>query len=486
MHPPDTASIHLKTLARRRSTIKVAERKYRIFTRQDIDRIPQLTLLPDFHRRAIKAVSAVLPFRVNSYVVEKLIDWSAVPDDPIYKLVFPQPGMLPRERLSRLMDLVDRGASEETLSREAREIQRSLNAQPGAQKELNVPFMDGRPLPGIQHKYRETVLFFPAAGQTCHSHCTYCFRWAQFTESREDRFESHETRSLVRYLRAHPEVSDVLITGGDPLVMSSEVLRHYVEPLLDPSLEHIRNIRIGTKSVTFWPHRFVTDDDSDDLLRLFEEVRASGRQLALMAHFSHPREMETKVARAAIRRIRRSGAVIRSQSPVVRGVNDSPEVWRDLWTRQVQLGVIPYYMFVARDTGAQAYFKVPLVEAVRTFGSAYRQVSGLGRTVRGPVMSCTPGKILVDGVARVAGEDVFVLRFLQGRDPAWVGRPFFAVLDPEAAWLTDLRPAFGGGEFFFEGSLRERLGRRRAEMRRYRTQQPVHWLPKAPLRPFDH
>lgn len=434
----------------------------------------------------MKAVSAVLPFRVNSYVVEKLIDWSAVPDDPIYKLVFPQPGMLPPHHLSRLLDLVDRGAPEEELSREARGVQRSLNAQPGGQKELNVPLLDGRPLQGIQHKYRETVLFFPAAGQTCHSHCTYCFRWAQFTDCTEDRFESHETRSLVRYLRARPEVTDVLITGGDPLVMRTEVLRQYVEPLLDPSLEHIRNIRIGTKSVTFWPHRFVTDDDADDLLRLFEEIRSSGRQIAVMAHFSHPREMDTKAARAAIRRIRKSGAVIRSQSPVVRGVNDSPEVWKDLWTRQVQLGVIPYYMFVARDTGAQAYFKIPLVEALATFNEAYRSVSGLGRTVRGPVMSCTPGKILVDGVGRVAGEEVFLLRFIQGRDPAWVGRPFFAALNPDAAWLDDLDPAFGRREFFFEGPLRERLARRRAALRRYRAPQTAHWPPKAPLRPFDH
>jgi L-lysine 2,3-aminomutase len=203
----------------------VAEPKYRIFTRQDIDRIPQLKLLPDFHRRAMKAVSAVLPFRVNSYVLDTLIDWSAVPEDPIYKLVFPQPGMLQPEDLSRLMALVEKGASEERLSSEARKVQRSLNAQPGGQKELNVPIVDGNPLQGIQHKYRETVLFFPAAGQTCHSHCTYCFRWAQFTQSLEDRFESHETRSLVRYLRSNKEVTDVLITGGDPLVMRSDVFR---------------------------------------------------------------------------------------------------------------------------------------------------------------------------------------------------------------------------------------------------------------------
>jgi KamA family protein len=463
----------------------VAERKYRIFTRQDIDRIPQLKLLPDFHRRAMKAVSAVLPFRVNSYVVNTLIDWSAAPEDPIYRLVFPQPGMLPQEDLTRLMALVEDGGSEERLFREARKVQRSLNAQPGGQKELNVPVLDGKPLQGIQHKYRETVLFFPAAGQTCHSHCTYCFRWAQFTQSLEDRFESHETRSLIRYLRSNREVTDVLITGGDPLVMRSNVLRQYVEPLLDPSLDHIRNIRIGTKSVTFWPHRFVTDDDADDLLRLFEEVRGTGRQMAIMAHFSHPREMETAVAGRAIRRIRKSGAVIRSQSPVVRGVNDAPGTWKELWARQTQLGVIPYYMFVARDTGAQEYFKVPLAEVLEIYNQAFRSVSGLGRTARGPVMSCTPGKILVDGIARVAGEDVFVLKFLQGRDPAWVGRPFLAKLDHQAAWLDELEPALGQEEFFFEAPLRERLARRRAAAHKDPPGSLVHWGTPRPAQIYD-
>ncbi len=406
----------------------------------------------------MEAVSTVLPFRVNSYVIQRLIDWSAVPDDPIYKLVFPQPGMLEPDDLAHLVALLDASASEEVLMAAAGEVRRTMNAQPGGQKELNVPFLEGRPIPGVQHKYAETVLFFPAAGQICHSYCTYCFRWAQFTGVPETRFLSHETDSLVRYLEVHPEVTDILITGGDPLVMTADSLRRYLRPLLAPELSHIRNIRIGTKSLTYWPHRFVTDEDADDLLRVFGEVRNSGRNLALMAHFSHPREMDTRVARTAIRRVRSTGAVIRSQSPIVRGVNDSTGCWASLWRRQVGLGIVPYYMFVARDTGAQRYFKVPLAEALTLFNGAYRQVSGLGRTVRGPVMSATPGKVLVDGAATLEGQDVFVLKFIQARDPEWVGRPFFATMDRGAAWLDDLRPAQAGEkEFFFEARFREIL-----------------------------
>jgi KamA family protein len=435
--------------------MKGSERRYKVFTREDIGAIPQLQRLPRTDLELMEAVSAVLPFRVNEYVVEELIDWSAAPDDPIYRLVFPQPGMLLPHHLPEVLDLVRRNASDEEMAPVARRIRLQLNAHPAGQKSLNVPRLNGQLLHGLQHKYRETVLFFPAAGQTCHSYCTYCFRWAQFTADDDFRFEGHETDSLAQYLRHHREVTSVLVTGGDPLVMGTEVLRRYLEPLLDPSLEHVRSIRIGTKSLSYWPYRFMSDSDSDDLLRLFEEIRASGRHLAIMAHVSHPRELETDIAREAVRRVRGTGALIRTQSPVVRGVNDDSDTWGELWRSQVQLGMVPYYMFVARDTGPQHYFKIPLGEALEIYNGAFRQVSGLGRTARGPVMSATPGKVLVDGVTRVAGQEVFVLKFLQGRDPSWVGRTFFARYDPEAAWLDELRPTFGRTEFFFEARFRE-------------------------------
>lgn len=214
-------------------------------------------------------------------------------------------------------------------------------------------------------------------------------------------------------------------------------------------LEHLRSIRIGTKSVAFWPHRFVSDADADELLRLFEEIVASGLHLAVMAHYSHPRELSTPVARAAVARIRSTGAEIRMQSPLLRHINDDPAVWAELWREGVALGCVPYYMFVERDTGAKDYFEVPLVRAWEVFRGAYSQVSGLARSVRGPSMSAFPGKVVIDGVADVRGEKVFVLRFLQAREPSWVGTPFFATFDPEATWLGDLRPAFGRERFYF-------------------------------------
>jgi KamA family protein len=428
-------------------------RKFRVYTRKDLDQIPQLRRLPPPLLEDMKAVSAVLPFRVNNYVIEDLIDWSNIPEDPIYQLTFPQPEMLEPESMETMRRLVRRDAPAPELRAAAREIQRGMNPHPSGQVELNVPWLDDEPLPGMQHKYRQTVLFFPAAGQTCHAYCTYCFRWAQFVGLDELKFASHQATSLVDYVRRHPEVSSVLFTGGDPLVMKSKVLRRYIEPLLDPELEHLVSIRIGTKAPAYWPYRFVTDDDADDLLRLFEQVRRSGRHLAVMAHFSHPHELDTPIAETALRRINRTGAAVRCQAPIVRHVNDSVDDWSEMWKRQVRLGAVPYYMFVERDTGPKEYFEVPLARAYRIFNEAFRRVSGLGRTVRGPSMSATPGKVLIDGISEIHGEKVFVLKFLQARDPDWVGRPFYARYDPRATWLDDLRPAFGEKEFFFAEPL---------------------------------
>ena len=180
------------------------------------------------------------------------------------------------------------------------------------------------------------------------------------------KFQAQEPDDLVAYLKAHPEVTDVLVTGGDPMIMRSSVLRKYIEPLLAPELDHIQNIRIGTKALAYWPQRFVTDRDADECLQLFEEVIAAGRHMAIMGHYSHPVELESEISREAVRRIRNTGAQIRMQAPFIRHVNDTPEAWATLWKTAVRLGIIPYYMFVERDTGARSYFEVPLGSATRS------------------------------------------------------------------------------------------------------------------------
>ena len=425
--------------------IEPAGRRFRAFTAKHLDALVQRAGLSATERMAIKAVGMVLPFRTNSYVVDTLIDWDAAPDDPIFRLVFPQAAMLDAADVDRIACLLANGAPEAELRGAVHEIRMRLNPHPAGQLALNVPEFGDEPLPGVQHKYHETVLVFPKQGQTCHAYCTYCFRWAQFVDEPDLKMATSDIDRITDYLRRHREVTSVLITGGDPMIMGAGVLRRYIEPLLGPGLEHLESIRIGSKSLAYWPQRFVTDPDADDTLRLFEQIVGTGRTLAFMAHFSHPRELEPAVVAEAVRRIRGTGAVIRTQAPLIRTVNDDAGTWSGMWRIQVRMGMIPYYMFVERDTGPQDYFAVPLATAYQIFSNAYRSVSGLARTVRGPSMSATPGKVCVDGITELAGQQVFVLHMIQARDPSLVGKPFFARFDPDATWISDLEPAFADG-----------------------------------------
>jgi len=240
--------------------------------------------------------------------------------------------------------------------------------------------------------------------------------------------------------------------------MKARLLANYLDALTAPELEHVQSVRIGSKALTFWPQRFVTDPDADDVLRLLERVVASGKHVAFMAHFNHWREFDTEISEMAIRRIRNTGAVIRSQGPLLRHINDDADTWATNWAKQVKLGVVPYYMFVERDTGARRYFEVPLQKAYAVYSEAIRKVSGLARTARGPSMSAGPGKVEIQGITEIAGERVFVLRFIQARNPDWVQRPFFAKYDAYATWLHQLEPAFGEREFFFAEEYRRTSG----------------------------
>jgi len=333
---------------------------YKSYSLRNYIEIPQIENLSRGDKKVIEIIGSILPFKTNNYVIDKLINWENIPNDPIYTLTFPRKEMLKPEHFDKVEQLISSGKDKDIINNAIYNVRMELNPHPAGQKH-NVPKIDGIELTGVQHKYRETVLFFPSQGQTCHAYCTFCFRWPQFVKS--------------------------------------------------------------------------------------------GKNLAIMAHFNHPIELSTNEVRDAMQRIRSTGAQIRSQSPLLKHISDSSAVWADMWGKQVNLNCIPYYMFLARDTGAQHFFEIPLVDAWEIFRNAYQRVSGVCRTVRGPSMSATPGKVQVLGISEVNHEKVMVLRFLQGRIPDWAARPFFAKYDNKAVWLSQLKPAFGEEKFFFEEEL---------------------------------
>jgi len=432
--------------------------KYVSYTLCNFREILQIHNLPESKRFEIEVVGSVLPFKTNNYVIDNLIDWTSPLADPMFVLTFPQKGMLKHSHYHEISNALKNGYDKKILQSIANKIRLELNPHPAGQLEYNIPTLkDGTKLYGVQHKYKETVLFFPSQGQTCHAYCTFCFRWPQFVGIEELRFASNEILPLVQYLREHSEVTDVLFTGGDPLIMKTKLLSEYINPLLEAGLSNLRTIRIGSKALSYWPYRFLTDADSDDLLHLFEGVCKKGIHLALMAHFNHPIELSTRPVREAIRRIQKTGAQIRTQSPILAHINDEPKIWQEMWQKQVSLGCIPYYMFIVRDTGSQDFFSVPVVKAQEIFTSAYSQVSGLARTVRGPSMSTNPGKVQILGKIDIGKKKAILLKFLQGRNPQWVQVPFLAKYDENAIWLDDLKP-FSGKKFFFEDDLNAMLG----------------------------
>ncbi|WP_025274560.1 KamA family radical SAM protein [Haloglycomyces albus] len=425
------------------TTAESTGRRFRAYTDRHLDELLQRAPMTAEQRLRTRAVSSVLPFRTNAYVVDELIDWENPFDDPMFRLVFPQEDMLPAEDVDRMAALLKEEVPKKELIGAANEIRFRLNPHPAGQVALNVPKnkQDTQDdVEGIQHKYDETVLFFPQQGQTCHAYCTYCFRWAQFVGIADLKIANNDVEEMTGYVARHPEVSSVLMTGGDPMIMGEPVLSRYINPLLE--MDHVESIRIGSKALAYWPQRFVTDPDADATLRLFEKVVKSGKNLAFMAHFSHHKEMEPEIVQTAIKRILETGATIRTQAPLIRTINDSADQWAQMWRTQHKMGMIPYYMFIERDTGPQDYFSVPLWRAWEVYREAFSHVSGLCRTVRGPSMSATPGKITVDGVTEINGEKVYALRMLQARNPELVGKPFFAQYNEDAVWVDHLKPAF--------------------------------------------
>lgn len=225
-------------------------KRIRFYTLQNFRTIPQMESVSEVIKRDIEIVGRVLPFKTNNYVVDELIDWEKAETDSIFTLNFPRREMLPKRHYETISNLIESNADKAIIDKVVENIRLLLNPNPAGQ-EHNVPYLGEIKLKGIQHKYPETVLFFPSQGQTCHAYCTFCFRWPQFSGMSGLKFAMKESDLLLKYLKQKKGVTDVLFTGGDPMVMSAPVLESYILPLLEPEYNHIRNIRIGSKSLSY-------------------------------------------------------------------------------------------------------------------------------------------------------------------------------------------------------------------------------------------
>ena len=354
----------------------------------NIDSIPNISAED---RELLRKVSERYVFRANDYYL-KLIDWSD-PKDPIRQLIIP-----------RKEELNDWG---------------KLDASNEAAVTVT---------PGVQHKYQDTVLLL--CNEVCGAYCRYCFRKRLFMNDNEE--VSKDVSAGLAYIREHPEVSNVLLTGGDPLIMATRRLREIISQLRE--IDHVKILRIGSKMPAFNPFRVL---DDPELQSVFREFSTPDRRIYAMCHFDHPREL-TPEARAGIAKLLECGVICINQCPIIRGINDDPKTLSRLFSELSYIGCPQYYLFQGRPTAGNEPYEVPIVEAWNAFNQAICSESGLAARPRYS-MSHASGKVEVQAV----DERHIYLRYHRSKYAQNSGRFFICHRDDNAFWLDNLRPIEG-------------------------------------------
>ncbi|MFQ5526706.1 MAG: hypothetical protein ACE5GX_10640 [Thermoanaerobaculia bacterium] len=393
------------------------------------------------------------------------IDWTNFSTDPVFFLVFPQPGMIRPD----VVEAYVAASSRDRRRRIASEYMRETNPHDGNQQ-LNKPWFTNSAgeleiLHGSQHKYPQCQLIFDKTTQNCFSFCTYCFRHAQ-VRGDEDMFFQEDIGAVHDYLRAHEEVNDLLITGGDAGFLTAERFAQYTTPLIeDPTLIHVKTVRLGSRALTYEPE-LVLRTDYGTMLGLFDRLYDNGIQVAWMSHFSTPGEVLNPLTVAAIRRLQAHHVVLRSQSPIMKHISLFPDGeggidveksarnWIDLANIFGILSIGFHSIYCARPTGEQHYFTAPLADLHKVFDRIYRSLPSINRPSRHLSMTTSAGKISILGAAEVHGETVFALKFSEGRNMEWLDKVFLAKYDENTNNVAMLEP-YDTDEFFFEGELRE-------------------------------
>ena len=391
------------------------------------------------------------------------IDWKNYLEDPVFQLVFPQPGMIAKEVVDEYKSIEDDAERmkmvvayrDKTNPHDGKQI---LNRPSFYDEEGGLEAVDGG-----QHKYPQVFLLFDKTTQGCFAYCTYCFRHAQ-VRGDEDMFIQDDVAQVHSYLRLHKEVTDILITGGDAGYMPASRLAAYLEPIMhDPELMHIRNIRIASRALTYEPD-VVLQRKYDDALELFGRLIDHGVQVLWMGHFSTPKEMLNIHTIAAIRRLRKHGINVRSQSPMMNHVSlfmddngkvdidRSAQNWIDLAHMLMMLGMQFHSIYCARPTGEHGYFTAPLADMDKIFSKIYHSLPSVARPSRYITMTSSAGKVSLLGTVTVNGDKAFALKFNEARNMKWMDKAFLAKYDEEENTIEKLIP-YGTEKYFFEDEL---------------------------------
>ena len=356
-----------------------------------INRLDQVPQLSTREQEILKPVARKFAFRTNEYY-QSLIDWDD-PNDPIHRIVIPD----------------------------------TFELLPGG--ELDASHEDAYTVaPGCQHKYRHTALLL--ASDVCGAYCRFCFRKRLFMDGSDEVLR--DVSQGLDYISSHPEISNVLLTGGDPLIMSTGKLENIIRQLRQ--IDHVKIIRIGTKIPAFNPFRIL---DDPALLEMLDRYSIKHYRIYMVVQFNHPREL-TPEAVEAMDMVHRTGVVTVNQTPLLRGINDDPIVLTELFNRLSYIGVPPYYVFQCRPTAGNSTFSTPVELSMDIFDCARHNCSGLAKRAR-LTMSHATGKIEI-----LARDDEFVyFKYHRAHDPRLKGRFFRCRCNPNAYWLDDYEEAAG-------------------------------------------
>lgn len=347
--------------------------------------VEQLDNLDKNEKKELKKIVEKYEFRANDYYLN-LIDWDD-PADPIRRIIIPTKG-----------ELVDWGSLDPS-------------------NENNYTVMQG-----VEHKYDSTVLLL--VSNVCGGICRYCFRKRIFLGRKGETLQDLDR--AIDYIKRHNEISNVLLTGGDPLMLSTNILRNIVKKLR--AIDHVQIIRVGSKLPVFNPNRIIEDAE---LLEIIKKYSTREKKIYIMTDINHPREL-TDQAIKAINLLQEAGALLANQTPIIKGVNDKPEVLADLFANLSYIGVPPYYVFQGRPSSGNKAFALSIEKGYKIYESAKSMVSGLAKRAHF-VLSHATGKIEILGM----DEERIFFKYHRAYNNTNSGRFMSAKQNAEAYWIDD-------------------------------------------------
>jgi KamA family protein len=348
-------------------------------------KIEQIEQLDPQKRQQLKKVADEFDFRCNDYYLS-LIDFDD-PNDPIRRIIIP----------------------------DMQELETWGKPDPSDEKAYTV-------MPGVEHKYNSTALLL--VSNVCDGICRYCFRKRIFREPQSEYLR--DVPAAMQYIKSQPQINNVLLTGGDPLVLSTSKLENIISQLRD--IDHVQIIRIGTKIPAFNPYRIINDPA---LLKMVDKYSTDDKKIYFMTHFMHTKEL-TDVACKAVSMLQRAGAVLANQTPIISGITDDPAVLAELLAKLSFIGAAPYYIFQCRPAYGNKAYTVPIERAYEIVEQAKSQVSGLAKRVRF-VMSHSSGKIEIVGKT----EKFVYFKYHRAANDTDSGRFLVFKSNPQAYWFDD-------------------------------------------------